>query len=368
MALQAFVSAANLVGSGALSLGVSLLPELARRLDASCVIEAPDVPAMRACFSGAVAEVVFAERPAGSNELARLKDLFVRIPREVRRRGSRVCVTMGDIGPIRLACPHVIFCQQALLVYDGGFGTWSALKKAWLTRHFSASARASSACIVQTPVMARRLAERYAIDPERIHVIPQPAPSYTLQNIASAEPNAEMARCPKPVKLLFLAAYYPLKNHRILIPLAEELRRRGKDADVQIFLTLDPKESVLEELQGCGDVVTNLGRLPAEQVAGALKAADALFLPTLLESYGLVYLEALAAGKPVLTSDRDFARHMCGEFGIYFDPFSPQSIADALERLPEKGALEGVQAHLAQFAPDWGWVADEFVRVIRAAI
>ncbi|MCC6485726.1 MAG: glycosyltransferase [Armatimonadetes bacterium] len=371
MALEVFVNASNMVGAGAMSLGVSLLPELARRLDSSCVVEVPDVPEMRrAAFDGPAA-VVFVPRPGGSNELARMRDLFVRIPREIRRRGSRVCLTLGDIGPVSLKCPHVVFCQQALLVYEGGFDTWSGLKKGYLTRHFAASARRAAAVAVQTPVMAARLSERFRIEPERIHVIGQPAPDHVAARMDSAEANEVIAACEKPVKLLFLAASYPLKNHRILSALCAELKRRGMEKDVEIFLTLREDAAALRELRGCEEIVTNLGRLSQDEVAGALKAADALFLPTLLESYGLVYVEALVCGRPVITSDRDFARYMCGEFGIYFEPTSPQSAAEAIgafaARKEEIGRMQGVERHLAQFPPDWGSVADEFVRMIREA-
>ncbi|TMA95299.1 MAG: glycosyltransferase family 4 protein, partial [Deltaproteobacteria bacterium] len=60
---------------------------------------------------------------------------------------------------------------------------------------------------------------------------------------------------------------------------------------------------------------------------------DALFLPTLLESFSLTYLEAAARGRPVVTSDRDFARHACGDAGYYADPENPRDIADRLREL-----------------------------------
>ena len=46
---------------------------------------------------------------------------------------------------------------------------------------------------------------------------------------------------------------------------------------------------------------------------------------------GLVYLEAMNAGLPILTSDRDFAHHMCGKIARYSRSPSPQTIAQSIE-------------------------------------
>ncbi len=46
------------------------------------------------------------------------------------------------------------------------------------------------------------------------------------------------------------------------------------------------------------------GPLPPDRVAEALRANHLLFLPTRSENFGHVILEALAAGCPVLLSDR----------------------------------------------------------------
>ncbi|WP_459643513.1 glycosyltransferase family 4 protein [Kineococcus sp. NUM-3379] len=49
--------------------------------------------------------------------------------------------------------------------------------------------------------------------------------------------------------------------------------------------------------------VTWLGVVPPDQVAGIYRSADLLLFPTRYESYGLVVVEAMAAGLPVIVSD-----------------------------------------------------------------
>ena len=137
-------------------------------------------------------------------------------------------------------------------------------------------------------------------------------------------------------------------------------------------MTLEPEAAARVIPAEDRDVVHNLGNLTAEQVRAAFVASSALFLPTLVESYGLPYLEALALRRPILTSDRDFARWICGDLALYFDPLDAASIADAIERhanepMPADYA-ERAAHRLRAFPADWGEVARRLEDVLREVV
>ena len=72
-------------------------------------------------------------------------------------------------------------------------------------------------------------------------------------------------------------------------------------------------------------------------------------------------------GIPILTSNRDFAQFMCREFAIYFDPLSPQSIVDAIERLvhfDKTTYRESISTYVKTFPSNWSEVAESFAKVI----
>jgi len=334
------VNATNLTGWGSAAIGLSLLPALAGAMpEDDFILLAPDEGAFRRLEYPANVRAGFFKRASGlRNDIARLGELLAGLPEIARRERADVCLTLGDLSPLRLPCPQVLFVQQPLLAYSrreiGASAGWNPAKRLFMTAYFRRSARGVSEMVVQTPVMAARLAERFGVDPRRIGVVPQPVPKHVEQGTGSRGLLPAIAACEKPLKLLFLAGGYPHKNHAILPPLARELRSRGLAGDVQIFSTLDRERpgcrGLLERLRPHADVVTNLGRIPGPDVVPALRASSALFLPTLAESYGLIYLEALACERPVLTSDRDFARWMCRDLARYFDPRSPGSIAGAI--------------------------------------
>jgi glycosyltransferase involved in cell wall biosynthesis len=371
---RVFVNAANVTASGPTVLVADLLPALyAAAPDAEFVTLIPDSPALAAAAAAPNARVI--ARPARRgwrNDLSRLVDLHGGIARLVRGARSDVCLTLGDVGPAGLPCPHVVFLHNPLFVYPprdlAGHDDWSPAKRRYLLWQFRRSLAAVRGVIVQTPVMRARLLASFDISPDLVHVVPQPVPRSVLEEASSPAPQA-LAECRKPVKLLFLAAYYPHKNHRILPAVVREISARGLAASVQIFVTLGERApaQLRGELRACSDVVTDLGPLPHSSVAGALRDATALFLPTLVETYGLIYLEAMACGRPILTSDRDFARWVCGDAARYFEPLSPASIVDAIVGLrdgPDRDAEQRALARLREFPADWTDAGARFARVL----
>jgi glycosyltransferase involved in cell wall biosynthesis len=109
---------------------------------------------------------------------------------------------------------------------------------------------------------------------------------------------------------------------------------------------------------GPGDRIINLGLIPHSEAAAYYENVDALFMPTLLETFGIPYLEAMCFDVPVLTSDLDFAHAVCGEAACYFDPWSAPSMRHAILGVRSDGDLRarlsaaGRQRIRTQF-PDW---------------
>jgi len=182
-----------------------------------------------------------------------------------------------------------------------------------------------AAIFVQTPVMASAFGYiRHQIRSGSLRS--QTVPSH-IRDCPTGHSLSDLPKLAngKPFRLLFLAAGHEHKNHGILPAVARELDRRGLAESVHIFVTLDPsagkhEHNILSELSSFGHCISNLGRLPAEEVPRAFPNFERTFLPTLAESFGLIYLESMACGRPILTSDRDFARWMCGDLAFYFDP------------------------------------------------
>jgi glycosyltransferase involved in cell wall biosynthesis len=90
---------------------------------------------------------------------------------------------------------------------------------------------------------------------------------------------------------------------------------------------------------GLRDAVTLHGPVPRPQ--DALKQIDVLVLPSSAEGFGLVLIEAMAAGIPVIGTNapgiRDVVKN--GETGLLVPVGSPQELAEAIRRIMEDSAL-----------------------------
>lgn len=72
-----------------------------------------------------------------------------------------------------------------------------------------------------------------------------------------------------------------------------------------------------------------LGYVPDPDLPALYAGAAAFALPSLYEGFGLPCIEAMAAGTPVVTSDRGALPEACATAARYADPDDPRAFADA---------------------------------------
>ncbi|MBW3643865.1 MAG: glycosyltransferase family 4 protein [Actinobacteria bacterium] len=94
---------------------------------------------------------------------------------------------------------------------------------------------------------------------------------------------------------------------------------------------------------GVAERVVLPGRLDRSQVAWAMANAEVFVLPSRVEPFGIVVLEALRAGRPVVVSSHggapEIVRHE--REGLVADPFDTEGLASAMSRLLDEPALAG---------------------------
>jgi glycosyltransferase involved in cell wall biosynthesis len=81
------------------------------------------------------------------------------------------------------------------------------------------------------------------------------------------------------------------------------------------------------------EFVRPLGFVPDAELPAVYAGAALVAYPSLEEGFGLPVLEAMAAGAPVLTSDRSSMPEVGGDAAYYVDPTSVESIRDGLAAL-----------------------------------
>ncbi len=267
-------------------------------------------------------------------------------------------ITLGDI-PLRNIDHQVVLTHQSHLtpphINPYSEDSLNARMMRWLYRRNLPFAKY---VVVQTDVMAQALEASYPEIQGRLRVVPQPPPSGF--DVAPCGPGrAPDAAC----DFFYPAAGYSHKNHALIGRMAAA--EQPPEGFGRLLLTLEPKEAEVVDFEI--PWLHNAGRLSPEDCIQTYRQVDALFFPSLAESYGLPLVEAMVLGLPVVCSDLPFARWLCEDQAIYFDPQDPVDAWRAINQLVERrrsGWRPSWKEPLAKLPESWDVVARAFVNLL----
>ncbi len=164
----------------------------------------------------------------------------------------------------------------------------------------------------------------------------------TFQKLPSPSAFRAQHTVPAGVRLiLYMGRISPVKNLKQLI-LAFHQAHIPNTRLILMGPSLEPEyESQLQKLikmHGLCETVQLLGPLYGDSKLAALAAADLFVLPSLSESYGNAAAEAVAAGIPVLLTDRCGIAPLIHEKAGLAVALGVESLADGLRQMLENTA------------------------------
>lgn len=209
--------------------------------------------------------------------------------------------------------------------------------------------RKADAFIVQTDDVNRRLQKE--LPGKSIYTVSNTVNSYfnDPEYFGDKLPEKETGE----VRLLTLSSYYPHKNIEIIRDVIDSFEEVDP-IKYKFVVTLPDNifKSIFEERHR--KHIYNVGFIPIRECPSLYNECDFMFLPTLLECFSASYAEAMAMGKPILTSDLGFAHTVCGDAAFYFNPVDGEDIANKIsilanDDLRQKELIEEGSAKLADF-------------------
>jgi phosphatidylinositol alpha-mannosyltransferase len=155
-------------------------------------------------------------------------------------------------------------------------------------------------------------------------------------DVTKFSPDAAVIRLPKT--LFFLARHEPRKGLATLLDALVLL-----PDDVRLWIAgSGPETERLQRQFPEGDRVRWLGRISDEQVVGHLRTCEIFVAPSLSgESFGVVLLEAMATGTPVVCSDLAGYHLAAGDDALFVEPGSATALAEAICRLVKDVEMRG---------------------------
>lgn len=140
-------------------------------------------------------------------------------------------------------------------------------------------------------------------------------------------------------RFLFLSAYYPHKNFNILPDIIHILSAKK----IRMCFVLSLPEAAFAPLQAAAadrSYLENKGPVPMDSLQAVYNDCDFVFIPSLLETFSSNFPEAMHCNKPIVCADRPYARLLCADAALYFDPLSATDAAEKIERLLQDETLQ----------------------------
>lgn len=230
-------------------------------------------------------------------------------------------------GAPRIVCPQGVFAEIASTEPEPSRST--LLEQAAAER---TNVLAASAVITPSRFAADAIVHHYGADPARVHAIPHGFDADSWRALLDAAP----ARTDLHPTVLAVAKLYPRKGIDTLLRAAASLQVRvpglrtrivGGGVDAPRLRALSRELDLVGSVEFLGDVADR-GHL-----ARIFREADLFCLPSRLETFGFVFIEAMAAGLPVIAADAGAAGEVLGDAGILVRPDEPAALAVAIEKL-----------------------------------
>lgn len=131
--------------------------------------------------------------------------------------------------------------------------------------------------------------------------------------------------------ILCPSAYYSHKDIEIIFKSVEKL---STDLKIKFLLTINERDykALLKRWPKSGGVVFNIGTYSYADALSVYSLANAVILPSILETFSTTYIEAIALKLPLIVASEPFAKEICGNYPYYFDAGSSCSLSEILEK------------------------------------
>lgn len=295
-------------------------------------VEAIDVvPRMLLSEPGALPGRITYQTPAAAGKLAFM--------REVARQ------SLSSKGYGLILCAHINLLPAAVMAAGmtrapvvltiHGIDAWEP--PGWLTRH---QVKLGISAVISVSAHTRERFLSWCPFPrDHVHIVPN---TVHLERYGAAPASAELMK------------RYDLTGRKVLMTFGRMVgkeRAKGFDEIIELLPSLKSEMPDIAYMAvgdgpdrlrlqaranalGVGDCVVFTGMIDDEEKADILRLADLFVMPSRGEGFGIVILEALACGIPVVASRRDGTREavLDGKLGLLVDPDDPQDIVRGIKK------------------------------------
>lgn len=255
--------------------------------------------------------------------------------------------------------------KSILIVYDIAFEYHHALyKDSWRKLHEETSHAVKSAesIIAVSQATKTDLIATYAVSPERI----------TVSYLGGRKLPKPKAYDQQKDFYLFVGSLKPSKNIPRLLDAFHRFLEKTH-ADIDLLLVGGDKwidERIEESMQKLPEKTKKqikfVGNIDDDELAWLYEKTLCMVSPSIMEGFGLPFVEALSFGKPVIGPLTGSVPEVVGDAGILVDPKAVQAIATALTRMGDARQRDIFAKKAKQQAARFDWQI--FAKTVYTAI
>jgi D-inositol-3-phosphate glycosyltransferase len=211
----------------------------------------------------------------------------------------------------------------------------------------------------------------YKADPNKMIVIPPGVDVSHFYPIPSDEAKTYIGLEAKDRMILFVGRIEPLKGVDTLLQAMACLQLKEENRPVHLAIiggdpSASPEQMTVEmarlqklcEVLGLDKSVVFLGKRDQDKLPYYYSAAEVLVMPSHYESFGMVALEAMACGTPVIASEVGGLAYLVrdGETGFTIPAEEPDTLCEKLTWLLNDPELHAkMSKNAAEYAQDYAW-------------
>lgn len=241
--------------------------------------------------------------------------------------------------------------------------------------------------IAATPAERAQMLWLYHAQRRTIEVVPPGVDLSRFRPRPPAEAKARIGLRPDQKMLLFVGRIEPLKAVDTILEALAIIKGQQPTLLDNLVLSIiggnpdDPRHenAEMERLKemrlslGLDQLVTFLGAKDQDSLSDYYAASEALIMPSDYESFGMVALEAMASGTPVIASQVGGLAFLVrdGVNGYHVPVREPAALAERIRwLLAEPLERARLAANAAQSAQEYAWpeIADRLLRIFEAAL
>jgi glycosyltransferase involved in cell wall biosynthesis len=203
--------------------------------------------------------------------------------------------------------------------------------------------RRARACCCATEWTKRSIVDEYGIDPGKVHVV-------------GFGRNLEVDPAPRDwgsPRFVWIGREWERKNGLRVLRAFDEVRRMHPRATID-FVGDHPSLGGHAGARGYG--VLSLRRQRDQSLMRSLlQQATAFVMPSLYEPFGMVYVEAGAAGVPSIGTTRGGAAEAIGTGGMVIEPTDERALCEAMLELADGPKAQALGERAVQHATGFTW-------------